>query len=247
MIIYPTIELQNGRCVSLSRGDLDHPQIWHVDPVEKAKEFAAAGAEWIQVTDFDAVAGTGSNEEITCEIIRQSGLSVQVAGGVRTMEMLDGWIEKGAGRVVIGTAAVLNPDFVKQAAHRYPDQVVVAIDAMEGKVMTDGWKSQSAIAPEDFVTAFAQTPLAGILFTDIDSDLVEGEASLGRVSALAGVAKQPVIASGLVKVADDISRLKYVGNISGAIVSRALFNRSVDLEEALELAQPRPEPVAEFI
>ncbi len=247
MIIYPTIELQNGRCVSLTRGDLDNPQIWHVDPVEKAREFAEAGATWMQVTDFDAVAGTGSNEDIVLDIIRQAGLSVQVAGGVRTLEQFGAWVEKGAGRVVVGTAAVMNPDLIHQAAHAHPDQVVLAVDAMEDRVMTNGWKSQSAITPGDFVAAFSTAPLAAILFTDIDGDLVEGEASLGRVSALAGAAKSPVIASGLVKSADDISRLKYVGNVAGAIVGRALFNRSVELADALSLAQPEPEPVAAFI
>lgn len=247
MIIYPTIELQQGRCVSLTRGDLDQPQIWHVDPVEKAIEFAEAGASWMQVTDFDAVSGDGDNSDIVADIILRAGIAVQVAGGVRTMEQLDAWMEKGAGRVVIGTAAVLNPDFVFQAARKYPDQVVVAVDAMEGWVMTNGWKTQSAIAPEDFVTAFDKTPLAAILFTDIDSDLMDGEASLGRISALAGVTRNPVIASGLVKSTDDLSRLKYVGNVAGAIIGRALFNKAIDLTEALAVAQPGPEPVAEFM
>jgi len=247
MIIYPTIELQNGRCVSLTRGDLDQPQIWHVDPVEKACEFAQAGATWMQVTDFDAVAGRGDNKDIVENIIRHAGLSVQVAGGVRALEQIDAWVNWGAGRVVVGTAAVLNPQLIVQAAKRYPDQIVVAVDVMDGWVMTEGWKTQSAIRPEGLLNAFKGLPLAAVLFTDIDSDLVEGEASLSRITALSGLAHSPVIASGLVKSIDDISRLKYMGTISGAIVGRALFNKAIDLTDALEMAQPSPEPVAEFI
>ncbi len=247
MILYPTIELQDGRCVSLRRGDLEQPQIWHVDPVEKACAFSRDGAGWMQVTDFDAVAGRGNNEDIVKSIIRHAGLSVQVAGGIRTMEQIDAWMEWGAGRVVIGTAAVLSPAFILQAARKYPDQIVVAVDVMDGWIMTDGWKTQSAIRPEDFLKAFDGIPLAAVLFTDIDSDIGEGEAPLARITALADLARSPVIASGLVKTIDDISRLKYMGSISGAIVGRALFSKAIDLEEALGLAQPTPEPVAEFI
>ncbi len=246
MLIIPTIEIQNGRCVSLTRGDLDQPQIWHVDPVEKAKEFASLGAEWMQVTDFDAVAGSGENEELILNIIRQAGIAVQVAGGIRTMEQAEAWVEKGAGQIVIGTAAVLNPDFLKQAANRFPDQIVLAIDAMEGHVLTNGWKTKSAFTPEALLAAFGDAPFSAVLFTDIDSDLLEGESSLSRVSALVMESFAPVIASGLVKTVDDISRLKYVPNIAGTIVGRALFNRSIKLEEALEVAQPVPEAVAEF-
>lgn len=247
MFLYPTIELQNGRCVSLARGELDHPQIWHVDPVEKAKEFADMGVARIQVTDFDAVAGVGDNAEIIEQIILQAGVSVQVAGGIRTLEQVDAWAEKGAGRVVIGTAAVLHPEIVQQVAKKYPDFVVLAIDAKDGSVMTNGWKTRSAFNPVDFVNAFGATPLAAVLFTDIDSDICDGEVALSHVTELAENSKVPVIASGLIKSVDDISRLKYVRNISGAILGRALFNKSVDLAEALQIAQPEPEEVAEFL
>lgn len=247
MILYPTIELQNGHCVSLSRGDLNEPQIWHVDPVKKACEFAAVGAEWMHVTDFDALAKTGSNADLIEEIILHAGLPVQVAGGIRTMDQVEHWVEKGAGRVVIGTAAVLNPQFIHQAAKAYPDQIVLAVDVRDGLVTTDGWKSQSAFTPEAFVKAFVNVPLAGILYTDVNSDVGDSEGSLAVVSALAEMSRTPLIVSGLVKTVDDISRLKYIRNIAGAIVGRALFNRSIDLAEALELARPEAEPVAEFI
>lgn len=247
MLLYPTIEFLDGRLVSLARGDLDQPQIWHVDPVAKAREFAKAGASWMQVTDFNAVARKGSNAGIVEEIILKAGVSVQVAGGISTSEHIEHWIDRGAGRVVIGTAAVLNPEMVRSAAKRHPDQIVVAVDMMDGFVMADGWKMQTAIKPEDLVEAFADVPLAGFLVTDVDGDMGDGEASLSRISSVAQKARLPVIASGLVKTIDDISRLKYVRNIGGAVVGRALFNRTIDLGEALALAEATAEPVAEFI
>ena len=247
MQLYPTIELQAGKLVSLTRGDLDQPQIWHVDPVEKAKEFVEAGAEWMQVTDFDAVTGTGSNADIVEEILRKAGIPVQVAGGMRSTEQIEHWIDRGAGRVVVGTAAVWYPDMIKAAAKHFPDQLVVAVDMQDGFVMVDGWKTQSAITPESLITAFDGVPLAGFLVTDIEADRIDGDASVAHISAVAELAKVPVIASGLVKSLDDISRLKYVRNIGGAIIGRSLFNRAIDLAEALEVARAASEPVAEFI
>ncbi len=247
MILYPTIELQNGHCVSLTRGILDQPMIWHVDPVEKAKEFAAAGAEWLQVTDFDAIVGDDQNAAIVEEIIRTSGVNVQVAGGIRTQEQADLWIEKGAGRIVIGTLAAQDPDLVKALAMAHPDQVVLAVDVWEGRVMTEGWKNKSALEPENFIKAYEGTPFAAIQITDIDSDVSELDASLGLLTALAKETLTPVIASGLVRTVDDLSRLKYVGNIHGAVVGRALFRKTIDLEEALGAAIPDAQTTAEFI
>lgn len=247
MILYPTIELQNGHCVSLNRGNLDEPLIWHVDPAEKAREFAAAGAEWIQVTDFNAIVGDDQNVEIVEEIIRSAGIPVQVAGGIRTVEKAEEWIGKGAGRVVTGTMAALEPNAVKALAKLHPDQVVLAVDVWEGRVMTEGWQKSSALEPEAFIRAFDGVPLAAILITDIGADLAEREASLSLISALAGISRTPVIASGLVRTSDDVSRLKYVGNIDGAIIGRALFRKTIDLDEALTVARPEREKTAEFI
>jgi phosphoribosylformimino-5-aminoimidazole carboxamide ribotide isomerase len=247
MIVYPTIELQNGKCVSLKRGHLDQPMIWHVNPVEIACEYADAGAAWIHITDFDAIEGRDSNRELIIEIIRQCGVSVQLGGGIRTLEHVADWIDLGAGRVVIGTAAVKDPDMVKQAAKLHPDQVVLAIDVFKGKILTDGWRQESAFAASDFVKAFDGVPLAAVLFTDIDADLEDRESGASEVTALAEATRSPVIASGLVRTLDDVSMLKYAGSVSGVIIGRALFNKTIDLTEALQIARPEPEPVADFI
>ncbi|WP_371169700.1 HisA/HisF-related TIM barrel protein [Aliiroseovarius sp. 2305UL8-7] len=247
MIIYPTLELQNGRCVTLHRGRLEEPSVWHVDPVETARGFAEAGAEWLHITDFDAVAGEGNNDELIEEIIQTCGSSVQVAGGVRTREQVEAWIEKGAGRVVLGTIAARDPSLVKDMAMRHPDQICLAADVWQGQLMTDGWRQPAAIAPEDFLASYADVPLASVLITDIDSDIDQADAQLGLLSQLAGSTRHQVIAAGTVREVDDVARLKYVPNIAGTLIGRALFNKDVDLVAALDVAKPVPEAKAEFI
>ncbi|MGR3759636.1 1-(5-phosphoribosyl)-5-[(5-phosphoribosylamino)methylideneamino]imidazole-4-carboxamide isomerase [Roseobacteraceae bacterium NS-SX3] len=247
MMIYPTIELQNGHCVTLDKGRLDEPMIWHVDPVETAKGFAAAGAEWMHVTDFNAIEGDSRNAELVEEIIRAAGIPVQLGGGIRSREQVEHWIDKGAGRVVVGTLAARDPHLVRELAKNHPDQIVLAVDVWKGQVMTDGWRQSGAFSPEGYIEAFQDTPLAAIIVTDIDSDVADTEAQMGLISHLAGQCKTPVIASGVVRGKDDISRLKYIHNIAGALVGRALFRKTLSVREALEVARPEPEKVAEFL
>jgi phosphoribosylformimino-5-aminoimidazole carboxamide ribotide isomerase len=246
MLIFPTMELQGGRCVSLEKGRLEEPMVWHVDPVQTARGFAEAGASWMHLTDFDAVDGHSGNAALIEEIIRRAEIPVQLGGGMRSREAVEHWIDKGAGRIVIGTLAARDPHLVRELAKLYPDQIVLAIDIWHGQVMTDGWRNASAWTPEGFIEAFGDTPFAGILITDIESDLDGVEAQLGLISGLAAQARTPVIASGVVHSLDDVARLTYVHNIAGALVGRALFRKTVDLRKALKIAQPGPEPVAEF-
>ncbi|MFP4239131.1 MAG: 1-(5-phosphoribosyl)-5-[(5-phosphoribosylamino)methylideneamino] imidazole-4-carboxamide isomerase [Rhodosalinus sp.] len=247
MRLYPAIELQNGRCVSLHRGRIEEPHVWHVDPVARARDYAAAGAEWLHVTDLDAVGGEGDNAELVEEIIRTAGIPVQVGGGIRSVERIDHWMDRGAGRVVVGTLAVTRPDLVKQAAKYHPDAVVLAVDVWQGTVTSHGWREASAFAPADFIAQFEGEPLAAIMVTDITADIDGVEEPLALVTELAGVARTPVIASGLVHSLDDIARLKYVPGVWGAVVGRPLLARDFTLDEALAMAaEPRGE-TAEFI
>jgi phosphoribosylformimino-5-aminoimidazole carboxamide ribotide isomerase len=247
MMIYPTLELLNGKCVSLTRGRLEEPVIWHVDPVETARGFAAAGAEWMHVTDINVLAGEGNNDALIEEIIRTVGIPVQLGGGFRSRERVEHWIDKGAGRIVIGTMAAHDPDLVLELAKRHPDQIVLAVDIFEGQVMTDGWRAPSTFSPKTYVKAFDHAPLAGIIVTDIDSYIDQQEAQLSVISGLASETRHPVIARGTVHSLDDVARLKYVYNISGTLIGRALLAKDVDLSEALAVAQPEPEPTAEFL
>ncbi len=247
MMIYPTIELQNGRCVSLHRGRIEEPQIWHVDPIAKAKGFAADGAEWLHVTDLDWVTGGEGNGDIIEDIIRQAGIPVQVGGGFRSLDSIANWIDRGAGRIVVSSLAAQNPDIVKQAAKSFPDQIVVAVDVFQGQLMTNGWRDTAAITPADFIAAFDNDPLAAFILTDIDADIADSDGSLGVISQLADGARAPVIARGLSRSLDDIARLKYVPHIAGAIIGRALFDKTIALSDALAVANARPGPTAELI
>lgn len=247
MIIYPYIALRGGRCVKLIRGRIDEPVAYDVDPVETALGFAHAGAEWLHVVDLDAVAGSGSNEALIRDIIRHAGAPVMVAGGIRSIERVRHWADAGAGRIVIGTAAARAPHLVGEAAHAFPDQIVVSIDVWQGFVTIDGWREQTAFNPVDFVKQFAGMPLSQIIVTDIDRDLSLPESSLALVTKVASETATPVIASGLARSLDDISELKYLYNIAGAIVGRALYEGTFTLQEALEVAKVEPEKIAEFM
>ncbi|SEO50321.1 1-(5-phosphoribosyl)-5-[(5-phosphoribosylamino)methylideneamino] imidazole-4-carboxamide isomerase [Salinihabitans flavidus] len=246
MIIYPTLELMGGKCVSLMRGRLEEPTIWHVDPVETARGFARAGASWMHVTDIDALAGTGENAELIEQIIRAVGIPVQLGGGFRSRERVTHWIDKGAGRVVIGTMGVQDPDKVREIAKYHPDQIVLSVDIFQGHVMTHGWREASAIEPVTYLQAFDKSPLAGVIVTDIDADIEDQEGQLGVITKLASETRHPVIARGTVRGTDDVARLRYVYNISGTLIGRALLAKDVDLSEALAVAQPSVEPVAGF-
>ena len=248
MIIYPTIEIMGGKCVSLTRGRLSEPSIWHVDLVETARGFAAAGASWMHLTDMDRLAGNDhDNAQLIEEIIRAAGIPVQLGGGFRTREHAEQWIEKGAGRIVIGTAAIQDPSLVQELAKYHPDQIVLAIDVFQGQLMSHGWQEASAMQPADVLAAFNDAPLAGVIVTDIDADIEDSDGSLGVISGLAAATRHPVIARGTVRGADDVSRLKYVNNIAGTLIGRALLSKDVDLAEAIALAQPDATPTAEFI
>lgn len=247
MIIYPTIELKDGKCVSLTRGRMDESAVWHVDPLEVARGFAQAGASWMQVTDFNAIDGDHSNIALIEEIIRSVGIPVQVGGGIRSIEAAERWMDRGAGRVVIGTAAVKQPDMVRKMAELHPDQIVVAVDVWRGRVLTDGWREESMFAPIPFLRSYADTPLAAFVVTDVDADVEDIEVGASEISVLAASTRHPVIASGLVRSLDDVSTLKYAGHCDGVIIGRALFNKSVDLRKALAIAVPQVEEIAAFV
>lgn len=247
MILIPAIELQNGRCVSLHRGNLSEPQIWHVDPVAKAQSFAEAGAKMLHVTDFDWVAGGEGSAEIVKTLIKEAGIPVQVGGGFRSADAISQWIDLGADRIVVSSLAVNKADIVKHAAVQHPDRIVLAVDVYQGALMTDGWTTKAAITPSDLIAAFDDLPLAAVLLTDIGADIAETDGALGIVTQLADGVRAPVIARGLSRSLDDIARLKYMPHLSGAIISRALFDRSVALEDALAITRETDEKVAEFI
>lgn len=246
MQIIPTIELLNGRCVTLQKGDFDAPMVWHVDPLETIAGFVEAGADLVRVTDFDAMNGADTHAELITEIIRKAGVPVQIAGGMRAREQAEAWIDRGAAQVVIGTLAARAPDDVKALAKYHPDMVVLSLDVSGGRLMTHGWTSESALDPAAMLASFADVPLNSVILTDIDADAAETDKQLGVISGLAGETRHRVIASGLVDSLDDLSSLKYVPGIAGAVVGCALMRKDFTLAEALEVARPVFEETAAF-
>ena len=247
MILYPMIELLDGRCVSLFRGRTDEPHIWHLDPIEKAKSFAESGAEWLQITDFDAMSGDERNTDLIREIILAVGIPVQLGGGFRNLERINKWIEYGAKRIVVGTLALHQPALVKEAAKLFPDQIVLAVDVFEGSVASDSWRQKSAFTPSEFLKAFNGDPFAAIIVTDIDVDIGDAEDSLALITQLASETKTKIIARGLSRTLDDLARLKHMPFVSGALIGRALFDGSINFEDALAVVEPEVEPRAQFI
>ena len=247
MIIYPDLELRQGRLVNLQRNRMESPVVYDMDPVETARSLAAQGAEWLHVVDLDAVFNTGDNSAIVKEIIRRAGCPVQVGGGIRSLEKVHAWMDAGAGRVVIATAAVKYPHLVKQAANAYPDSVVVSIDTRGGKVTVEGWTESTDFTAEAFAKQFENSGLAALILTDIDRDEDHPESSMAHTTDLAARVRTPVIASGVVKSLDDISTLTYLPNIAGVITSRALFGGAFSFREALAISKGGTEPRAQLM
>jgi phosphoribosylformimino-5-aminoimidazole carboxamide ribotide isomerase len=247
MIVYPDLELRQGRLVNLTRSRMESPIVYELDPVQAASDLAAQGAEWLHVVDLDAVFNKGDNIAVIKHIIRASGCRVQVGGGIRSMEKVHAWMEAGAQRVVIATAAVKYPHLVKAAATAYPGAVVVSIDARRGHVVVEGFTETTIFTPIEFARQFDDAGLAAIIHTDIDSDEDHPEASMAQTTDLAAKVRTPVIASGVVKSLDDISTLSYLPNIAGVLTSRALFGGAFTFREANDIATAKHQPTAPFV
>lgn len=233
MMIFPEIGLRDGACVTWRRGQTVRPIIHDVDPVGAALAFARDGAEWLHVTDHDAKGYCRCDNTETVEaIIDAVDVPVQVAGGILKLQHVDQWMERGAGSVVIGSAAMLNPRMVADACARHPFAITLAINIWQGSVMVDGWTRPSGVDPLAFAQGFEHLALAGLLVADIDYDRDFPEGSLGRIAALARAVRLPVTASGVTKSMADLATLAHVGSVSGILVGSALYSGALRLEEA---------------
>ena len=236
MILYPAIDLKEGRCVRLVKGDMAQATMFNANPAAQARDFAAAGAQWVHVVDLDgAFAGKPMNAAAVDAILAASGLRVQLGGGIRDRDTITAWLAKGVARAVLGTAAVKNPDLVKSACQEWPGRIALGIDARNGKVATEGWAKNTEIAAPDLARKFEDAGAAAIIYTDIERDGMMKGAAVEATAALARQVKIPVIASGGISSLDDLAALKAAG-IPGAIIGRALYEGHVDLRSALALA-----------
>jgi len=235
MILYPAIDLKDGRCVRLRQGDMEQATVFNDDPGAQAGDFFAAGAECLHVVDLNgAFAGKPVNGDAVDSIVAAAGgRPVQLGGGIRTMETVERWLERGVRRVILGTVAVKDPDLVRAACRAFPDRVALGIDARGGRVAVEGWAEESELDATDLARRFEDAGAAAVIYTDIDRDGVLAGPNVAATEALARAVSMPVIASGGVSGLADLQAIAATGVIAGAIVGRALYDGRIDLAAAL--------------
>ncbi len=238
MILFPAIDLKNGQCVRLEQGDMARATVFNLDPAAQAAAFERQGFEYLHVVDLDgAFAGKPVNAQAVEAMLKVVKFPVQLGGGIRDLKTLEAWLAKGITRVIIGTAAVRDPAFVKEAAKKFPDRVAVGLDARDGKVAVEGWAETSTVTALDIAQRFEDAGVAAIIFTDIARDGLLKGLNLDATIALAESISIPVIASGGLASIDDIKALltPHAKKLEGAISGRALYDGRIDPAEALTL------------
>lgn len=238
MIFFPAIDLKDGQCVRLFQGDMDQVTVFGDDPAGQAKGFADAGAKWLHVVDLNgAFSGRPVNEDAVSGILDRIDIPVQLGGGIRDMQTIDFWLDRGVRRVILGTVAVRDPNLVKQACKRHPDRVVVGIDARDGMVAVEGWTELSEITGLELAKEFEDCGVAAIIYTDIARDGAMDGPNIEATVGLANAVSVPVIASGGVSSLEDLEALKAAGTglLEGVISGRALYDGRIDLAAAVEL------------
>ena len=239
MILYPAIDLKDGQCVRVLHGDLSTATVFNTDPGAQAKAFVTAGFHWIHVVDLNgAVQGQAINARGVEAILGAVSVPVQLGGGIRTLKDVEGWIEAGVSRVILGTVAVKQPDIVIAAARAYPEQIAVSVDVRKGKVAVDGWTADSDLDAITVAKRFEDAGVAALIITDIDRDGTVMGFNVDAFGAIADAVAIPVIAAGGLATVDDIARLKARAGvpIAGAVLGRALYNGAIDPAEALGVA-----------
>jgi len=234
MILYPAIDLKDGQCVRLLRGDMAEATVFGDDPGAQARAFAEAGCEWLHIVDLNgAFAGRPVNGAAVEAILDAVDVPCQLGGGIRTLGQIESWLAKGLARVVLGTAAVEDPNLVREAARAFPGRVAVGLDARGGRIATRGWAEETDMTVTDLARAFEDAGIAALIYTDIDRDGAMGGPNIAATAALARAVSVPVIASGGVASLDDLIALRDTGVIAGAITGRALYDGAIDLRTAL--------------
>jgi phosphoribosylformimino-5-aminoimidazole carboxamide ribotide isomerase len=241
MILYPAIDLKDGACVRLRQGAMADATVFNDDPAAQARNFAGSGCEWIHVVDLNgAFAGRPVNGAAVDAILAAVDVPVQLGGGIRTMDVAADWLARGVRRIVLGTAALKDPDFVIAACRRWPGRVAVGIDARDGFVAVEGWAEQSTVRVAALAARFADAGVAAIVHTDIDRDGMMRGVNVAATAALARVTDIPVIASGGVASIEDLRALLAQGGIAGAISGRALYDGRLDLAAAIAALKAAP-------
>jgi phosphoribosylformimino-5-aminoimidazole carboxamide ribotide isomerase len=240
VILYPAIDLKDGQCVRVIRGDMATATVFNADPAAQARTWAEAGFSWLHVVDLDgSLAGHAVNGEAVRAILRTVSIPVQLGGGVRTMADLEAWMEAGVSRVILGTVAVRSPDLVRRAARLWPEQIAVSVDVRGGRVAIEGWTQESGLDANTVAKRFEDAGVAALIVTDIDRDGAQLGFNIEAFGAIADQVDIPVIAAGgLASVADIQNLLDRPGTpIAGAVLGRALYAGAFTPTEALAVAE----------
>jgi phosphoribosylformimino-5-aminoimidazole carboxamide ribotide isomerase len=238
MILYPAIDLKDGRCVRLKRGEMAQATVFNDDPAAQARAFEAQGFTWLHIVDLNgAFAGKPVNGPAVEAILGSVSIPVQLGGGIRDLATVEMWLGKGVRRVILGTAAVKNPPLVREACQKFPGRIVVGIDARGGKVAVEGWAERSELDAIELARRFADAGVAAIVYTDIDRDGVLQGINLSATAELARATSIPVVASGGLAGLDDVRALlrPEYAILQGVIAGRALYDGRLDAREALAL------------
>jgi phosphoribosylformimino-5-aminoimidazole carboxamide ribotide isomerase len=240
VILFPAIDLKGGQCVRLVHGDMARATVFNTDPPAQAAAFERQGFDYLHVVDLDgAFAGAPVNAEAVTAILGRVTMPVQLGGGIRDMATLEAWLARGVARVIIGTAAVRDPAFVRDAARRHPGRVAVGIDARDGKVAVQGWAETSELTAAEIGRRFEDAGVAALIFTDIGRDGALKGLNIDATLALAAAVSIPVIASGGLASLTDVERLMQpdCAKLAGAIAGRALYDGRLDPAAALALTR----------
>lgn len=236
--VYPAIDLKDGNCVRLFKGDMDAATIFSDNPAAQAKEFVDAGCTWLHLVDLNgAFAGEPVNAAAVDAILGAVDVPVQLGGGIRDIQTMERWLDAGISRLILGTLAVKNPALVKEACKLFPGKIAVGIDAKGGMVAVEGWAEASELEVTELALKFEDAGVAAIIHTDIDRDGTLTGVNAEASSDLAKAVSIPVIASGGVKDLGDIHRVADVGNLEGVVTGRAIYDGRLDLRQALLVAK----------
>ncbi len=239
MLLIPAIDLKNGKCVRLRQGEMDQVTRYSDDPLGMADQWQDRGAQFLHVVDLDgAVAGSPRHLDQIGQIAKRLSIPIQVGGGIRNLASVQGYLEHGVDRVVVGTAALGDSEFLAQAARAYPKKILVGIDVKQGFVAVQGWTSVSALTPQQVFGKIKDLPLGGVVFTDISRDGMLVGPNIPALREGADTSPFPIIASGGVTALADIQMIQELGqNISGIIIGKALYEGTLDFQAALELVK----------
>lgn len=234
MIIFPAIDILKGKCVRLIQGDYNQEKVYGDSPVAMAKKWEEKGAEYIHIVDLDgAKSGDSINKSVIKEIAENVNIPVQVGGGIRSLDIISFYLNSGVSRVIIGTAAIQDPEFLKEAVHQYSDKIAVSLDARNGFVATDGWTDTSEVKAIDLVKQLEQIGVKTIVYTDIAKDGMLQGPNLEEQRAINDATSMNVIASGGVTTKEDVNNLQTL-DLYGTIIGKALYDGKLDFETVVE-------------